>query len=305
MRAYSLSIAVAIPCYNEAHTIAGVVRGFRAALPEATIYVFNNNSNDGSADLAARAGAVVIRENRQGKGYVMQAILERVQADALVIVDGDGTYLADDVHRLLAPVLNHEADMVVGNRLQEATDDSMRPLHQLGNRLIVALINLLFRTDFEDVLSGYRVLSRRFQQQVPLLTPGFETETELTIQALERGLVIQEIPVGYKPRPPGSESKLQSFRDGYRILLTAAVLLRDHRPLAVFGSLGMISLAVACVAGILRLLEYAGWYTLPTSLLSGLVILCVLVGLLLLGIGLILNAINTRFREFTCLMRRR
>lgn len=300
-----MSVAVAIPCYNEAATIAKVVRAFRQALPEAAIWVVDNASTDGSAHAAAEAGASVVRESRRGKGYVTQTILETIRADALVIVDGDGTYRAEDVHDLLAPVLRGEADMVVGNRLRDADRTAMGYVHHAGNRLIVALLNALFRASFEDVLSGYRVLSRRFQQTVPLLAEGFEIETELTIQALRHGLLIREAPIHYEPRPEGSQSKLRTFKDGYRIVLTMMVLLRDHRPLVVFGFFGALCLLAAGAAGALRLLAYGGWHTLPPSVLAGVVLLCAVVGCISMGIGLLLNAINTRFQEFASLVKRR
>lgn len=299
------SIVVAIPCYNEAAAIGRVVRAFRETLPEAAVWVIDNASTDGSAQEAARAGAQVIREPRRGKGYVVQTLFQTVRGDALVMVDGDGTYRAEDVRTLLAPILDGEADMVVGARLRGATEAAMGPLHHVGNRMIAALLNTLFRTSFEDVLSGYRVFSRRFQQEVPLLAQGFEVETELTVQALQRGLVTRELPVHYDPRPSGSQSKLRTFQDGYRIVVTMVVLLRDHRPIVVFGAFGVANLLAAFWAGCLRVLGHQGWLALSPSLLSGLVILCTIVGFLSIGIGLLLNVVNTRFREVTSLLTRR
>lgn len=298
------AVAIAIPCYNEAITIAKVVEDCRRVLPDATIRVFDNNSTDESAALARRAGAVVVRENRQGKGYVMQTILERAQADALIVVDGDDTYPAEEVERLLAPIRDGEADMVVGTRLENAPGSSFRPLHRLGNRMIAGVLNSLFGSRLTDVLSGYRVFSRRFLSRVPLIMSGFETEVELTIQALQQGMVIREVPVSYRNRPHGSHSKLRTFSDGYQILMTIAVLLRDHRPLMVFGSVGSVSLALGLTAGVLRFLAYVGVPTLPESLLSGLLIWLTTAGIALLGCGLVLNSINTRFREMRSLMRR-
>jgi len=298
------SVSVAIPCYNEAVTIGKVVRDFRVALPNATVYVIDNKSSDGSADLALEAGAKVIQENRQGKGYVMQAILERMDCDALVVVDGDDTYSAGDVNQLVMPILNGEADMVVGTRLEHATKASFRRLNYVGNHMILLAVRLSFGTQLNDILSGYRVFSRRFLERVPLLTTGFETETELTIQALQHGLIIKEVPVTYRRRPEGSHSKLRPFGDGYQILLTIAVLLRDHRPLAVFGTAGLTCLLVVLVASTLRLLDYAGISTLPASLLSGTFILMTIVGFMFIGLGLVLNNINVRFREMLSLLRR-
>lgn len=296
--------AVAIPCYNEAITIAKVVRDFRAVLPRASIHVFDNNSTDGSAELAKEAGATVHHIRRQGKGYVMRAIFDTIVADAVIVVDGDDTYFAQEAPMLLEPILRGEADMVVGNRLQHATDESLRRVHQVGNRLIVASINRMFGTAYQDILSGYRALSRRFVESVPLLTPGFEIETELTLRALTEEWDILERPISYRSRPVGSESKLRSFRDGYRIMLAAVILLRDLHPLRPFGLVSLACLLIVVTAGTLRLMAYLGTPTLPTSLLTGALLLFAPLGLVAFGIGLTLNTINTRFREMNQILRR-
>ena len=297
-------VAVAIPCYNEAVTITKVVRDFRAVLPRASIHVFDNNSTDGSADLAKEAGATVHHVRKRGKGYVMRAILNTIAADAVIVVDGDDTYLAEEAPVLLEPILRGEADMVVGNRLQRASKESLRRLHQIGNRLVVASINRMFGTAYQDVLSGYRAFSRRFVESVPVLTQGFEIETELTLQALGEELDVIEIPISYRRRPAGSHSKLRSFRDGYRIMLTAVVLLRDHHPLRFFGFVSLVCFLIVLAASVLRLMTYVGIMTLPTSLLTGTLLLFAPLGTVVFGIGLILNAINTRFREMKQTMRR-
>jgi glycosyltransferase involved in cell wall biosynthesis len=297
-------IIVAVPCYNEAVTIAKVVQDFRRVLPTCEVHVFDNNSADGSPELASKAGAIVHRVPQQGKGYVIQAIFDSLSADAIVLVDGDDTYCAEDAPELLEPVLNMEADMVVGNRLPGVSEKSMIPLHQFGNRLIVNTINRMFNTNYSDILSGYRVFSRRFTQRVPLLTGGFEIETEMTLQALEEKLVVIEVPVEYRSRPEGSQSKLRSFHDGYRIMLTAAILLRDHRPLVVFGFLGIFCWLIGLAAGVLRFLNYLTITSLSNSLLTGLLLLFVPLGGIFLGIGLNLNAVNSRFREIKQIMQR-
>ncbi len=297
-------IVVAIPCYNEAATIEKVIRDFRSVLQNAEICVFDNNSTDGSADLARSAGADVVRVPQQGKGQVMQAIFNTVVADALIVVDGDDTYFAADVPVLLEPILRGEADMMVGDRLQLSPDHAMRRLHQWGNRLIVASINRMFGTSFHDILSGFRVFSRRFVQEVPLLMSGFETETEMTLQALEEGLIVVEVPIQYQSRPEGSHSKLNTWRDGYRILLTAIILLRDHHPLRLFGIFSLVCWLIALIAFGLRLINYTGVELLPDALLSGLVILFTPLGVVVFGFGLVLNAINTRFRELRQIMQR-
>ena len=299
-----LTVVVAIPCRNEAMTIAKVVRDFRTVLPQASIHVFDNNSTDGSADLAREAGATVHHVRKRGKGYVMRAIFDTIVADALIVVDGDDTYFVEEAPMLLEPILRGEADMVVGNRLQHATGESLRRLHRIGNRLIVACINRLFGSAYQDMLSGYRAFSRRFVESVPLLTPGFETETELTLRALTEEWNTLEIPISYRSRPVGSESKLRSFRDGYRIMLTAVILLRDLHPLRPFGLASLACLLIVLAAGTLRLMAYLGAPTLPTSLLTGALLLFAPLGLLAFGIGLTLNTINTRFREMNQILRR-
>jgi glycosyltransferase involved in cell wall biosynthesis len=297
-----LSLTVAIPCYNEAATIARVVAAFRAELPEAEVLVVDNASTDGSGELARAAGARVLREKRRGKGFVMQTIFESVQTDLVVIVDGDDTYLPGDVHALLAPVLRDEADMVVGDRLHDASREALNDLHRFGNRAILRLINLTFRTSFRDVLSGYRVVNRTLLRRVPLIKGGFETETELTLQALENGLLIQEVPIRYRARPEGSVSKLSAFADGYRILLTIAVLLRNHRPLYFFG-----------LPSAFALLAAAGWAALwavgvvppwrpavHLAIVGGLAV----VGIAVVLVGLLQHAIAAGFQEMRALARR-
>jgi glycosyltransferase involved in cell wall biosynthesis len=291
------SIAVAIPCYNEAVTIGKVIKDFKEVLPGAAIHIFDNNSTDKSSDLAREAGAVVHQVRKQGKGNVIQAIFDTITADALIVVDGDDTYYPEEAHKLIGPVLRGEADMVVGNRLPNATGRSMRRLHQFGNRLIVWTINRMFKTQYLDILSGYRVFSRRFVRSIPLLSHGFETETELTLLALEREMEIVEIPVSYRNRPEGSKSKLRSFRDGRRILMTAAMLLRDHKPIRLFGIISLACFFISGAAAVLRVLNYLGITSFPNQVLTGTIIIMSPLAVMSFAIGLILNAINTRFRE--------
>jgi len=297
-------IAVTIPCYNEAVTIEKVVRDFTAILPQATIHVFDNNSEDGSADLARKAGAYVHHVRKRGKGHVMQAIFDSIDTDILVVVDGDDTYYAEDALRLIEPILKGEADMVVGNRLKSATDESMSRLHQFGNRLILKAVNFMFKTNYKDILSGYRAISRRFVKNVPLLTSGFEIETELTLQALEREIEITEIPISYRNRPEGSESKLKSFHDGSRIIMTASIILRDHKPIRLFGLISLLCFLFAGIGSALRILNYFGITSLPNEVLTGTVLIFSPLGIVSLAIGLILCAVNTRFRELNQLIDR-
>ncbi len=295
-------VTVAIPCFNEAPTIAKVVSDFRSRLPEADIVVFDNDSTDGSAEKAQAAGARVVREKRRGKGHVMQTILETVDTDACVIVDGDDTYYAEDVESLLAPLLEDRADLVVGDRLAQADSIALTDLHRFGNRVILSIINLVFRSSFRDVLSGYRALNRNFMRTVPLITGGFETETELTLQALEKGMVIREVPIRYRARPEGSHSKLNPFADGYRILITMAVLLRNHRPLYFFSLIALALLAAdlvwagAWAGGILPSYRLA----VHAAVLGG----AAAAAAALLLVGVVLNAVTAGLRELVVLGRR-
>lgn len=295
---------VALPCYNEAPTIGKVVADFQKALPGARIYVFDNLSTDDSAELARQAGATVVSVNRQGKGHVMRAIFNKLDADAIIVADADDTYFADEVSNLVDPVLSGEVDMVVGNRLQRADKGSMVPLHRIGNWLIVWSINRIFGTRFEDVLSGYRVFSRRFVETVPVLTTGFEIETEMSLQALEEELLIIEIPISYKSRPQGSVSKLNSFRDGSRILTTAGLLLIDHHPMRIFGWVSLACWMIVAVAGVLRIANYLSLNTLPEALLTGLMLLFSPIAVMFFGLGLTLNSTNTRIRELKQIIHR-
>ncbi|MBN1230453.1 MAG: glycosyltransferase [Anaerolineales bacterium] len=298
-------VAVAIPCYNEEITIQKVVTDFKESLPQVDIFVFDNNSTDSSAALAKEANAFVIPVRQQGKGFVVRRIFEELsEYDAIIMVDGDDTYLAKDAPRLLDPVLTHKADMVVGNRLKSADDGSMVPLHQFGNRLIVWGVNRMFKTKFLDILSGYRVFGRCFIERIPLLTSGFEIETEMTLQALEENMTVIELPIGYQSRPDGSESKLNSFRDGYKIMLTAAILLRDHRPLWLFGLIASICWLIALIASLLRFVNFFSVTEISNTLLTGLMLLMFPVGSIFFAVGLILNTVNSRFKELKQLMYR-
>ncbi|MFB3854937.1 MAG: glycosyltransferase family 2 protein [Vicinamibacterales bacterium] len=293
--ARSPRIAVIIPCLNEAGTIGKVVSEFRAAIPEAIVVVVDNRSSDGTAAIARAAGAEVIRENRRGKGHALQTAFARVDADFYVLADGDDNCPAADAPRLLEPLLTGEADFVVGERFTAGPPASSRRLQHAGNRLIVALVNTFFRTSARDVLSGYRALTRHVVDNVPIVSPGFEVETELTIQALERGFSIKEVPVSFRPRPAGSPSKIRPFRDGYRILMTIAILLRDHRPLFFFSSISGAFLTLAIALGAL---SFTADWTRDTRLASMLLAIgCMVVSAVVATGGLLLNAVNVRVRE--------
>lgn len=298
-------IAVALPCYNEETTIAKVINDFRNVLPMATIHVFDNNSTDKSNESAKKAGVIVHFVEKRGKGVVMREIFDSIDADILVVADSDDTYHAEEAPMLIHKLIENKADMVVGNRLMKAGDRSMRKLHQFGNRLIVFGINKMFGTDFKDILSGYRVFSRRLTKNTPLLAVGFETETELTLQALENSMKIIEVPISYKSRPEGSISKLRSFFDGYGIITNAITILRDKWPLKFFGIISAIFFAILLIAAILRIANYVHNSDFLNTLYTGLILLSLPISILTFGIGLILNAISIRFKELKQIMQRK
>jgi len=297
VRSARARVAVLIPCYNEERTIGDVVNQFRAQLPFASIYVFDNNSSDQTAAHAAAAGAAVFYERRQGKGYVTQSMFRQIDADAYVIVDGDGTYPAEAVHRLLAPILNEEADMVVGSRLHIESRSEFKQLNVFGNRLVLRVLNAIFRVKLTDILSGYRAFNRKFVKGLPLFGGGFEIETELTIKAIERGFRIIEIPINLTHRPPGSHSKIRLFRDGVIIINTILTLFRDYKPLTFFGSFGVALMIVALVSGLIGVAQFMSKATSMLLPLAALAIGLGLSGLLSLTVGLILHSIARRSQE--------
>lgn len=232
----SPDIAVLLPCYNEAATIGAVVRGFRAALPDAHIHVYDNNSTDGTALHAMLAGAHVVRERRQGKGHVVRRMFADIDADIYIIADGDGTYAPEDAEELVRTLLTERADMVVGTR-RGVHDDAGRQGHALGNRLFNILYRAIFGPDFTDIFSGYRAFSRRFVKSFPAVSGGFEIETEMSVHASRLKLPVSELELHYGRRPEGSHSKLSTFRDGGKILWMFAMLMKETRPFAFFGTI--------------------------------------------------------------------
>lgn len=290
-------IAVLIPCHNEAAIIGKVVDDFRAQLPQADIWVFDNCCTDETAEIARRHGAKVVSEPRKGKGYVVENMFHSVEADYYVMVDGDDTYPADRVGQLLAPVMAGEADMAVAARLVRYEDKSFRPLHVAGNNLVRWLINRIFRSRLTDILSGYRAFNRRVVQQIPVVSSGFEVETELTVQMLYYRLQILEVQAPYRGRPDGSRSKLRTFRDGFRVLWKIFSLFRAIKPLTFFGGLGLVLLALGVAAGLPPALSFlADGHVRHPSLAV------LAVGLILLSagstfLGILLHAINWRFKE--------
>lgn len=290
-------IAVLIPCHNEERTVAKVVADFRRELPQAVVYVFDNASTDATASEALAAGATVIPEPRRGKGYVVENMMSAVEADYFVMVDGDDTYPAAKVHDLLDPVMRGRADMAVGARLADFKKQSFRALHVTGNNLVRGLVNLIFGSALTDILSGYRAFNRRVTRRVPIVSSGFEVETELTIKLLHHGLTITEVQVPYGARPEGSTSKLRTFHDGVRVLWKIFSLFRAFKPLTFFGGVGLLLLLLGFFAGVPPILDYARLRFVehvPLAFLaSGLVLLAFAFTLT----GILLHSINWRMRE--------
>jgi glycosyltransferase involved in cell wall biosynthesis len=292
-------VAILIPCHNEEIAIGKVIQDFRKQLPDAVIYVFDNCCSDRTAAIAREHGAQVISEPRQGKGYVVESMLATIDADLCVLVDGDDTYPAERVHDLLEPVRCGRADMAVGARLAASTGGNFRPLHVFGNRLVCYLINKIFHAHLTDIMSGYRAFNRKVAQRIPVVSSGFEVETELTVQMLYYHLVLTEIAVPYRGRPKGSVSKLRTLPDGIRVIWKIFSLFRNFKPLTFFGGLGLIVLLMGILAGILPVYDYVrSDYTevkrFPLAILAtGLVLLASGLGFL----GIILHAINWRFKE--------
>ncbi|MBL8585012.1 MAG: glycosyltransferase [Rhizobiaceae bacterium] len=250
-----LSIAVLLPCYNEEPTVADVVRRFRAVLPAATVYVYDNNSRDQTAQRAREAGAVVVREPRQGKGNVVRRMFADIEADIYLMADGDGTYAPEDAPQLIDTLLAERADMVVGTR-RGVTDDAGRAGHALGNRLFNSLYKRLFGRDFTDIFSGYRVFTRRFVKSFPAVSGGFEIETEMSVHASQLKLPVSEVVLDYGRRPEGSTSKLSTFSDGARILKMFARLMKETQPVRFFGAFSILFMIVGLLLAAPVLIEY-------------------------------------------------
>jgi glycosyltransferase involved in cell wall biosynthesis len=293
-------IAVLVPCYNEEAAVAKVIDDFRAALPAAKIFVFDNNSTDNTRSVARAAGAEVFQEKHRGKGFVVRRMFSDVEADIYVLVDGDATYDAPSVQSMIERLLEDRLDMVVGSRV-DCKQAAYRVGHRTGNKLLSAFVASVFGSTFSDVLSGYRVFSRRFVKSFPVLSGGFEVETELTIHALELGLAVDEIDTPYYARPKDSASKLNTWRDGLRILLTIFSLYRAERPLAFFTGVGAIA-AIASIGFsipiVVTYLETGLVPRLPTAVLAtGLM----LSAFLCMAAGLILDTVTRGRREMKLL----
>lgn len=293
-------IAVLIPCYNESQTIAKVVRDYRQALPDATIYVYDNNSADGTDEIARSAGAVVRYEFRQGKGNVIRTMFRDIDADCYLMIDGDDTYPAEHAREMCDLVLNGAADMGIGDRLSSTYfTENKRPFHNVGNVMVRKFINMFWRpkTPILDVMTGYRAFSPLFVKTFPVLSKGFEIETEMTIHALDKNFLLKSLPVSYRDRPAGSESKLNTYVDGAKVLLTIFNLYRDYKPLQFFGSIAAILALVAAVMFLPVLGEYLETSLVPrfpTLIVSGFMMLA---AMLSFACGLILDTIAKSNRK--------
>lgn len=292
-----LSIAVLLPCYNEEVTIGKVVRDFKAALPDATVYVYDNNSTDRTAEIAAAEGAIVRREPRQGKGNVIRAMFEDIDADVYVMADGDDTYPADAAPAMVSKVLDGY-DMVIGDRLSSTYfQENKRPFHNFGNRLVRGSINHLFRAHVTDIMTGYRAFSFTFVKTYPVLSRGFEVETEMTIHSLNNNLRLYEMPIQYRDRPEGSVSKLDTVGDGIRVMSTIFRMIREYKPLPFFGGLGLIIGIVGIVLCGTVTFEFAktGVVTHFPTLIGA--VMLVIAGLLLIIAGIILDVMAKNDRK--------
>ncbi|MDW3126067.1 glycosyltransferase family 2 protein [Bifidobacterium longum] len=291
------SIAVLLPCYNEEVTIGKVVRDFKAALPKATVYVYDNNSTDRTAEIAAAEGAIVRREPRQGKGNVIRAMFEDIDADVYVMADGDDTYPADAAPAMVAKVLEGY-DMVIGDRLSSTYfQENKRPFHNFGNRLVRGSINGLFGAHVTDIMTGYRAFSFTFVKTYPVLSRGFEVETEMTIHSLNNNLRLYEMPIQYRDRPEGSVSRLDTVGDGIKVMSTIFRMIREYKPLPLFGGLGLIIGIVGIVLCGTVTFEFAktGVVTHFPTLIGA--VMLVITGLLLIIAGIILDVMAKNDRK--------
>ncbi len=293
----SSSTAVIIPCFNEESSIAKVVDDFRKALPEAIIYVYDNNSTDRTIEVATAAGALVRHEPMQGKGNVVRRMFREVQADCYIIVDGDDTYHAEDASKMVNLVLNEQTDMVIADRLSTSYfQENKRPFHNIGNRLVRWFINRLWNTDIHDIMTGYRAFSRRFVKLFPVMSSQFEIETEMTIHAWDKRFVIREIPSAYSDRKAGT-SKLNTFKDGFKILKTIFSLFKEYRPLPFFCFFGLLLICIAIALFIPILVEFFHTGLVPRFPTLICTVFLAIVGLISIFSGICLDVIIKKDRK--------
>lgn len=291
-------IAVLIPCYNESKTIDKVVRDFKKALPEATIYVYDNNSKDGTDKIAKNAGAIVRYEHQQGKGNVIRRMFSEIDADCYLMVDGDDTYPAEAASQMVDKILNDKADMIVGDRLSSTYfEENKRPFHNFGNSIVRWSINTLFKNDIKDIMTGYRAFSYRFVKTFPVLSKGFEIETEMSIHAVDKNMFVENVIIDYRDRPEGSESKLNTYSDGIKVLMTIMRLFRTYRPGGFFGVIASILALIAIIFFVPILITYSRTGLvpqLPTLIVCGFVMIAAIQSLFA---GLVLKTIYQKNRQ--------
>lgn len=294
-----MKTAVLIPCYNEELSIEKVVKDFKRELPEAEIYVYDNNSKDKTVEIAEKAGAIVRHEYNQGKGNVVRRMFREVEADIYVMVDGDDTYPAEEVHKLIEPIEKGQADMVIGDRLSNGTykKENKRMFHDFGNGLVKRAINKLFRSDLKDIMTGYRVFNKIFVKNMPVLSPGFEIETEMSLYALDKRFIIKEIPIIYRDRQNGSVSKVNTISDGIKVVKKIISMYKDYKPRKFFFLIAAIFIILGLIVGIPVIVEYFKVryiHKLPSAVLAtGLVTL----GIIIAQCGVILDTIVKQHRE--------
>ena len=296
-------IAVLIPCYNESKTIAKVIRDYRLALPSADIYVYDNNSTDGTDSIALKEGAIIKYEFRQGKGNVIRSMFRDIDADCYIMIDGDDTYPAENAQEMCDLVLNKGIDMVIGDRLSSTYfEENKRPFHNLGNSMVRALINYLFHSNVKDIMTGYRAFSKPFVKHFPVLSKGFEIETEMTIHALDKNFLIQEVPVKYRDRPEGSVSKLNTYSDGFKVLMTIARLFRDYKPYSFFSVIFLFFEFIVFLLMMPIISDYLSSGLVPrfpTLIVAGVISV---IGVLFYFCGIILDVVVKKHRQLFELM---
>lgn len=291
-------IAVLIPCYNESQSIAQVIQDFRQALPSAEIYVYDNNSTDNTAEIARQAGAIVRHEYRQGKGNVVRSMFRDISADCYIMVDGDNTYPAENAAEMCRLVLENGVDMVIGDRLSSTYfTENKRPFHNSGNRFVCYCINKIFKSSVRDVMTGYRAFSHRFVKHFPVMRDGFELETEMTLHALDKKFSLYSLPINYRDRQAGSVSKLNTFKDGFKVIRTIVCLFRDYKPMLFFNLCSLFLLLVAFILALpvgIDYLETGLVERFPTLFLS---LALIIMACLLYVCGIILNVVVAKHRQ--------
>ncbi len=291
-------IAVLIPCYNEAKTIEKVVKDYKNALPEADIYVYDNNSTDGTDEIARKAGAIVRYEKKQGKGNVIRSMFCEIEAECYIMIDGDDTYPAESARAMCDYVLNENVDMVIGDRLSSTYfTENKRAFHNFGNRIVRWSINTIFRSKINDIMTGYRAFSYKFVKSYPVLSKGFEIETEMTIHAIDKNFTLKEIPVQYRDRPEGSVSKLNTYKDGIRVIKTIATLFKEYKPGLFFNIISLIIFIIAAILAIPVFIEYMNTGLVPRF--PTLIVACILlvICLLLTTTSIILQVIVKKNKQ--------